>query len=136
MFLLPNGDVLYAGSENASGQTDTLHGRVLIPDYNNPMGEFIWAPDPMDPTGARRFASSIPGGSAVMYAPGKVMKTGGGNEPTSAMETLDLSGYASGDYDPPRPGRRQRARVSPVGGDHGPVHGRLRLGHHPDRVRG
>ncbi len=64
MFLLPNGDIFYAGGEGTA-QTD---GRVLIPDYNNG-GTWAWHP--------REFQSAISGGSAVMYAPGKIMKSGG-----------------------------------------------------------
>ena len=95
MFQLPNGDIFYAGSENADDSTQD--GRILIPETLHPSGAWQWARDPKG--GIRRIESTIPGGSAVMYEPGKVLKTGGGDSPQSVAEWVDLSGYASGDYD-------------------------------------
>ena len=93
MFLLPNGDVFYAGSEEASNPQEAA-GRILIPDYNN---GGVWAWDD------HVISSEISGGSSVMFAPGKILKTGGpvlgGNGQASDIaEVVDLSTYASGDY--------------------------------------
>jgi hypothetical protein len=91
MFLLPNGDIFYAGGEG----TAQMKGRVLIPDYNN-NGTWAWHP--------REFESAISGGSAVMYAPGKIMKSGGifAGDPDQRAhqitETIDLSNTPSGAY--------------------------------------
>ena len=101
--MLPNGDIFYAGGEGAPEAVES--GRVLIPDYNNG-GNWEWHD--------RVFQSDINGGSAVMYEPGKILKSGGvhrdddnqgeGNIPDFddiaefATETIDLSSYASGDY--------------------------------------
>lgn len=63
MFVLPSGNVMYAGAEGAGGDDASLFVR-------QPSGE--WA---RTATGT----SPIPGGSAVMYEPGKVMKSGGGS---------------------------------------------------------
>ncbi len=92
MFLLPNGDIFFAGGEDAT--ENTRRGRVLIPDYNNG-GTWAWHP--------RIFESSITGGSAVMYAPGKIMKSGGlapGDDQLAHQitETIDLSNTTSGNY--------------------------------------
>ena len=102
MFLLPNGDVFYAGGEGASEENSK--GRVLIPGYNNG-GTWTWD--------EREFTSQINGGSAVMYEPGKIMKSGGlcrgcendspaikdqDNIAVAKTEAIDLSGFASGDY--------------------------------------
>lgn len=38
-----------------------------------------------------RKASQIPGGAAVMFAPSKVMKAGGGNRPSARTDVIDLS---------------------------------------------
>jgi hypothetical protein len=99
MFLLPNGDVLYAGSEDAQSIAEA-DGRILIPDYNNPNGAtWSWLPN-------RTFTSEITGASAVMYEPGKILKTGGRDEDTIGgsnqvddAELIDLSGFDSGQYD-------------------------------------
>lgn len=95
MFVLPNGDIFYAGGEGASAVTS--RGRVLVPDYNN-NGTWKWS--------SRVFASTINGGSAVMYQPGKIMKSGGlrtsessfGDIAHAKTETIDLSQYESDDY--------------------------------------
>jgi hypothetical protein len=76
VFVLPSGNLFYAGADTAT--------RVLMNPLNtNP----TWGPE---------LESRIDGGSAVMYAPGKIMKCGGmsgeredpGNFET---ETIDLS---------------------------------------------
>ena len=102
MFLLPNGDILYAGGEEAT--VASSNGRVLIPGYNN-NGTWTWD--------ERVFESTINGGSAVMYEPGKIMKSGGlhrgsqnddppildeDNIARVETEIIDLSKFASGDY--------------------------------------
>lgn len=93
MFVLPNGDVFYAGSEESTSSA-LYNGRVLLPDYNN-AGTWAWHTEVFD--------SDIPGGSAVMYAPGKILKSGGktNNNIDGAIagaEVIDLSGYTSGMY--------------------------------------
>ena len=91
LFVLPNGDVLYAGGEGAV--PPARNGRVLIPDYNNG-GNWAWA--------NRVFASTTDGGSAVQWEPGKILKSGGVEENSEAAvtitETIDLSPYSSGNY--------------------------------------
>lgn len=103
IFVLPNGDILYAGGEGAPDAVQD--GRVLVPDYNNG-GQWEWH--------GRVFQSEINGGSAVMYEPGKILKSGGvhrgDNNPPGGniadvddiaefgTETIDLSTFASGDY--------------------------------------
>lgn len=96
MFVLPNGDVLYAGAL-ASTTVDHYHGRILVLDYNheNYANEhdpdlFVWADLQID--------SEIAGGSAVMYRPGRIMKSGGVTSPTNAhsvdtTEIVDLSDW-------------------------------------------
>jgi hypothetical protein len=94
MFLLPNGDVLYAGGEGAAAPAHD--GRVLVPDYStrSDLSGWRWA--------EYLAGSTINGGSAVMYEPGKVMKSGGISGvfevATNVTETLDLSEFTSGNY--------------------------------------
>jgi Domain of unknown function (DUF1929) len=117
MFVLPNGDVFYAGGEG--GLSGAYDGRVLVPDYQNPgaYGGWQWAQYSVESTTA--------GGSAVMYEPGKVMKSGGtvGNPGVVAnniTEYVDLSNYPSNDYqDAPVAFTRQ---ASTPGGMHRPRH--------------
>lgn len=109
IFVLPNGDIFYAGGEGAPEAIDD--GRVLLPDYNN-NGTWRWHEQVFD--------SDINGGSAVMYAPGRILKSGGVHRGDNNMaggfipdeddiaefatETIDLSTFASGDYaDPENP---------------------------------
>lgn len=97
MFTLPNGDVFYAGSEEADVAGSLEHyGQVLVPDYDRePNDAWAWL-DLGD-----GIQSDIRGGSAVMYAPGKILKMGGrafgGTEQsaTAEVETIDLTLYAS-----------------------------------------
>lgn len=91
LFLLPNGDVFYAGGDGAA--TSEFVGRVLIPDYNNG-GVWEWHD--------HEFDSNISGGSAVMFRPGEILKAGGqdnSDNTTNLAERIDLSSIASGDYD-------------------------------------
>lgn len=100
MFLLPNGDVFYAGSEDATNEA-TSHGRFLIIDYDAEPAQWQWDD--------KVVTSEVTGGSAVMYAPGMILKSGGptlvdGGVAVSVRasfrsERIDLSTYASGDYD-------------------------------------
>lgn len=93
LFLLPNGDVFYAGSEEA-GFAAQRHGRILVPDYNHPnyagvpnASLWSWA--------APTITSTIRGGSAVMYWPGRIMKSGGGpgSPPPTTTEIIDLTDW-------------------------------------------
>jgi len=91
MFLLPNGDIFYAGGDGAAD--GKFHGRVLLPDYNNG-GNWEWHP--------HVFESQLSGGSAVMFRPGEILKSGDRTASTSVTnlaERIDLSSVASGDYD-------------------------------------
>jgi len=82
MFLLPDGNVFYAGGENGSGAADTFNnltqGRVLILNAGAPQ----WS--------ARIYPAFLAGGSAVMYRPGKIMKSGGNGTPTSRTVFIEL----------------------------------------------
>lgn len=96
MFVLPNGDIFYAGAEDAIAAHS--HGRVLVPDYSDtPTSNSNWT------WSSRTFTSTINGGSAVMYEPGKIMKSGGVQHSNRVIahattEIIDLSGYDSNDY--------------------------------------
>jgi hypothetical protein len=83
MFLLPDGNVFYAGgdpgTDDQDGNDDVTVGQVLLLDGNAP----DWAT-----TG---YPANLAGGSAVMYEPGKIMKSGGGAAPTSRTVFIDLS---------------------------------------------
>ena len=68
MFALPNGDVLYAGGESTS-DPDNTQGRVLVAPENTMGGDWAWSP--------YAIGSDITGASAVMYEPGKILKSGG-----------------------------------------------------------
>ncbi|HEX2251354.1 MAG TPA: galactose oxidase-like domain-containing protein [Gemmatimonadales bacterium] len=75
-FLAPNGLVFYAGELEQSA-------------YLDPSGDGRWIPVATSLYGRRDY------GSAVMYAPGKVMILGGSDppdgEPTSSVELIDLN---------------------------------------------
>jgi hypothetical protein len=90
MFVLPNGDVLYAGGEGASDVAS--EGRILVPDAT--AEGWTWANTTIETT--------TNGGSAVMFAPGKIMKSGGIDTDTAeavdTTEVIDLGCYASDDY--------------------------------------
>ncbi len=89
MFVLPNGDIFYAGGEGA--EELAFDGRVLVPSYDGELGDWHWANYMAE--------SSIAGGSAVMYRPGKVMKSGGnGGVANNVTEIIDLSSYPSDWY--------------------------------------
>ena len=104
MFLLPNGDVLYAGGESPAIPDSTSAGLVLVAPENSNTGRWEWANNDLP--------SQITGGSAVMYAPGKILKTGGravgqdedgydGEDPdsvqTARAEVIDLSELPGGE---------------------------------------
>jgi hypothetical protein len=82
MFLLPDGNVIYAGGENSSPAADTFEdltdGRVLVLNDGVP----YWS--------ERVYPSGLAGGSAVMYRPGEIMKSGGGGAPTSRTVFIEL----------------------------------------------
>jgi len=89
IFLLPDGNIFYAGSELAqpepSGTNEGLYiGRVMDMSANPP----TW----LD----AEFPSRIRGGSAVMYEPGKIMKSGGGPDPEATTEWIDMTSDYSG----------------------------------------
>ncbi|MCH9680979.1 MAG: DUF1929 domain-containing protein [Deltaproteobacteria bacterium] len=91
MFLLPSGDIFYAGAEGAGSPFDD--GRILVPEVNSDTGQWKWH--------AHTVASDIPGGSAVMYEPGKILKTGGQDDDQGARraaEWVDLSEYGANSY--------------------------------------
>jgi hypothetical protein len=71
-FVAPNGLLFYAGELQESG-------------YLDPGGGGRWVPVATSLHGVRDY------GSAVMYAPGKVLIAGGGDPPTASAETIDLT---------------------------------------------
>ncbi|HZZ30144.1 MAG TPA: Calx-beta domain-containing protein [Pirellulales bacterium] len=71
-FSAPNGDVFVAGSQQLSEYIDTTGTGALIPVANR-----------IDPD--RDY------GSAVMYAPGKILYVGGGSPATNSAEIIDLN---------------------------------------------
>lgn len=95
MFVLPNGDVLYAGAEGIGTDPLQANGQILVVDYNN-IEESHWE---------HTLASQITGGSAAMYRPGMVLKSGGRHvgdlateQQVATSEVIDLRGYPSGEY--------------------------------------
>jgi hypothetical protein len=91
LFVLPSGDIFYAGAEGAvTAGGDLDDGRILVPETNSGTGLWRWDEHVV--------ASLIPGGSAVMYEPGKILKTGGSGNPQAAAEWVDLSGFGPDDY--------------------------------------
>jgi len=78
MFVLPDGNVFYAGGEGSDTEENLIEGRVLILDD----GDYRWSPN--------IFEAPIGGGSAVMYGPGKIMKSGGTAAPTSRTVFIEL----------------------------------------------
>lgn len=85
LFVLPDGNVFYAGAAPYSAEMESV-GRVLVLDD----GEPHWS--------EREYPSEFGGGSAVQYSPGRFMKSGGGNSPTSRTAWIDLTGdYLAGD---------------------------------------
>jgi hypothetical protein len=80
---------MYAGGEAA--KPEAHDGRILVPGPT--AADWEWADVVIE--------STTNGGSAVMYEPGKVMKSGGLDESDEAVnvtEIIDLGCYASGDY--------------------------------------
>jgi len=71
-FVAPDGRVFYAGAER---QTRWL----------NVSGTGSWTEGPLRQFGSRSY------GSAVMYAPGKILYVGGSNPPTNTAEIIDLN---------------------------------------------
>ena len=81
MFVLPDGNVFYAGAEDddagANPTVTTLENYAL--DLESEAWRFVGM-------------SNVPGGSGVMYEPGKVLKAGGGFEPaTRGAQVIDLT---------------------------------------------
>jgi hypothetical protein len=72
MFVAPNGKVFYAGEEQQSRWLDVS-------------GNGSWTNGPLSNFGRRDY------GSAVEYAPGKILIIGGGYTPTATTETIDLN---------------------------------------------
>jgi hypothetical protein len=72
MFVAPNGKVFYAGEEQQTRWLDVS-------------GNGSWTNGPLSNFGLRDY------GSAVEYAPGKIMIIGGGYTPTATAETIDLN---------------------------------------------
>ena len=72
MFLAPDGRVFMAGPDQTTR-------------YLDPSGNGSWA------TVADRIVADRETGSAVMYAPGKVLYAGGGDPPTAPAEVIDLN---------------------------------------------
>ncbi len=72
MFLAPNGKVFLAGFPQTSRYLDVS-------------GTGAWT------TVADRLVADRGMGSAVMYAPGKILYAGGGNPPTNSAEAIDLN---------------------------------------------
>jgi hypothetical protein len=89
LFLLPDGNIFYAGSELANPAPDGPNegfyiGRVMDMNANTP----TWL--------EAEFPSRIRGGSAVMYEPGRIMKSGGGGNPQATTEWIDMTGDYTG----------------------------------------
>jgi hypothetical protein len=118
--VLPNGDVLtVAGADQQAemvpipeiwrdGSWHQLTGASLALPYYPPMfvapdgRAFMAGPDQttryLDPTGdgawttvGDRIEPNREAGTAVMYAPGKILYAGGGDPPTSSAEVIDLN---------------------------------------------
>ncbi len=86
MFLLPDGNVFYAGGETQTNIGNARYGRVLVIGPGAP----AWS--------SRVYEAEITGGSAVQYSPGRFMKSGGGDAATSQTQWIDMTGnYLSGD---------------------------------------
>jgi len=71
-FVAPDGRVFYAGQQQQSRWLDVT-------------GTGAWSLGPKMNFGARTY------GSAVMYAPGKILYAGGGSTPTKTAEIIDLN---------------------------------------------
>jgi hypothetical protein len=71
-FVAPDGRVFYAGAQRQTRWLDVS-------------GTGSWTNGPLRQFGSRSY------GSAVMYAPGKIMYVGGNNPPTNTAEIIDLN---------------------------------------------
>jgi len=71
-FVAPDGRIFYAGEQQQSRYLDTA-------------GAGSWTNGPLRKFGTRDF------GSAVMYQPGKILYSGGGDPPTNTAEIIDLN---------------------------------------------
>ena len=71
-FVAPDGRIFYAGEEQQSRYLDVS-------------GLGSWTDGPLRQFGSRDY------GSAVMYAPGKILYVGGGDPPTNTAEIIDLN---------------------------------------------
>ena len=80
VFQLHDGRLFVGGAEDAAAARQ-WNGVVVDPQT----GEWFDDDDLLK-------QSNIPGGGAVMYAPGMIMKAGGGSQPAPTTETIDLSG--------------------------------------------
>lgn len=80
VFQLWDGRLFVGGSED-SAEPRQWDGVVMDPQT----GEWF------DDQASQVKQSNIQGGAAVMYAPGMIMKAGGGDQPTPTTETIDLS---------------------------------------------
>ena|GEM_PF-4444211 len=107
MHVLPDGNVFYAGSEDANAP-DLIDGRLFNPGTGK-------NPDKLPPNSWSEKVFTSPGdangGATVMYGPGRLMRSGGGEtkifpdgpgRPTSSTEVIDLSDPCSSfrDEDP------------------------------------
>jgi hypothetical protein len=91
MFQLPNGDVFYAGSEDADAENEH-HGRILVTNQLAADAQtWAWSSHVVN--------SDIAGGSAVMYEPGRILKTGG--RAPNSQDAVDGAEVVWLDDDPP-----------------------------------
>lgn len=89
IFLLPDGNIFYAGSELAQPEPGGPNEGLYVGRVMDMSGTPTWL--------EAEFPSRSPGGSAVMYEPGKIMKSGGGVNPQATTEWIDLNGdYTEG----------------------------------------
>ena len=78
MFVLPDGDVFFAGADTYEGNSSALNSYVLHINDDIPIWSFV-------------DRSGNVGGSAVMYEPGKILKTGGVHPVANAFaEVIDM----------------------------------------------
>jgi hypothetical protein len=103
MFVTPQGDLLYAGAET-------------LPDDDDPGSIFRLGDDGTWSVEAE-VSSPVRGGSAVMYSPGQVMKSGGGSRPRCARvegpplattAVIDTANLEAGFVDTGSPMNRRR----------------------------
>ena len=103
MFVLPDGKVFYAGAESDAPYAviSTTDNRTLDVDS-----------DP--PTWTAVDISSVPGGSGVMYEPGKILKSGGDSPSVNGAEVIDMSITGSETWEsvPPMAFARRRHQLT------------------------